>query len=190
MNIDLNSDHAEYLGDLTSASNWSILSTKRAAQPDFIYEYAQLIFSSSLGNWSPASFMYILQKLKKALPLAQSPEKSNEGASLILYDLHRDGNRALDLRAGAACMLCCWALRCSIAQVKNSIYMTISAILSSVCIICICISDSAILERLSRGGFAVKDVVGGSSSIWYSDDPDLEGLSTWKIPILLGLAPV
>jgi hypothetical protein len=36
----------------------------------------------------------------------------------------------------------------------------------------------------------MEGVVDGSSSIWYSDNPDLEGLSTWKIPILLGLASV
>jgi hypothetical protein len=36
----------------------------------------------------------------------------------------------------------------------------------------------------------MKGVVGGSSSIWYSDDPDSEESSTWKIPILLGLASV
>jgi hypothetical protein len=50
MNADLNSNHVEYLRDLTCASNQSILSMKRAAQPDFIYEYAQLIFSSSPEN--------------------------------------------------------------------------------------------------------------------------------------------
>jgi hypothetical protein len=36
----------------------------------------------------------------------------------------------------------------------------------------------------------MKGVVGRSSGIWYSNDLDLEGSSTWKIPILLGLAPV
>ena len=34
------------------------------------------------------------------------------------------------------------------------------------------------------------DVVGGSSSVWYSEDPGLEGSSAQKIPILLELAPV
>jgi hypothetical protein len=82
MNADLNFDHVEYLGDLIYASNQSILSMKRAAQPDFMYKYAQLIFSS-LGNWSPASCIYSLQELRKALSLAWSPEKSDGGPVLF-----------------------------------------------------------------------------------------------------------
>jgi hypothetical protein len=70
MNTDLNSNYMEYLGDLTCASNQSILSMKRAAQPYFMYKYAQLIFSSSLGNWFSVSHMYSLQELRKTLLLA------------------------------------------------------------------------------------------------------------------------
>jgi hypothetical protein len=46
------------------------------------------------------------------------------------------------------------------------------------------------LERLSGDGFTVRGVVGGSSRVWYSEDPGLEELSAQKIPILLELAPV
>ena len=155
-----------------------------------MYEYAQLIFSSSPGNWLLASLMYISQELKKALSLAWSLEKSDGEAGLILCNPHRNGDGAPDLGAGAACMFCCWVLRCLTTQVKISICAAISAILSSVCVIHICISDSAILERLSGVGFTVMGVVGGSSSVWYSKDPGSEELSAWKIPILLELAPV
>ena len=134
--------------------------------------------------------MYNLQELRKALPLAWSPEKSDRKAGLILCNLCEDRDGAPDLGAGAACMLCCWVLKCSTAQVKNSICAAISAILFLVCVIYICSLDSAILKRWSGGGCTVKGVVDGSSGIWYSNDPDLEGSSTQKIPILLGLASV
>jgi hypothetical protein len=176
-NVDLNFAQVEYLGDPICASNWSILSTNRAAQPDFMYKYAQLIFFFSPENWSSISHIYSLQELKKALSLAQLPEKSNGGAGLILCNPHRDENRASDLKANAACMPCCWILRCLITQFRNSSCAVSLATLSSICIIHICILDSAILERLNRSSFTIVGVVGGSSSIWYSKGAGSEELS-------------